>query len=75
MDVLLANISMFPTHQLLSFCIIPNAPPLIILPILLPNLDFGIRMLNHIEHTSLSLWFIALPDTLMRHSTFPSGLV
>lgn len=32
-------------------------------------------MLNHIEHTSLSLWFIALPDALMRHPTFPSGLV
>lgn len=66
---------MFPTHQFLSFGIIPNAPPLIILPVLRPDLDFRIGMLNHIEHTSLSLWFIALPDALMRHPTFPSGLV
>jgi hypothetical protein len=72
---LLANVAMFPTHQLLSFRIIPNAPPLIILPILLPDFHLGISMLNHIKHTSLPLWLIALPDTLMRHSTFPSGLV
>jgi hypothetical protein len=72
---LLANIPMFPTHQLLSFRIIPNAPPLIILPVLLPDLDFRISMLNHIKHTSLPLWFISFPDTLMRHPALPSGLV
>jgi hypothetical protein len=66
---------MFPTHQLLSFRIIPNAPPLIILPVLLPNLDLGISMLDHIKHASLPLWLIALSNTLMRHSTFPRGLV
>jgi hypothetical protein len=72
---LLANVPMFPTHQLLGLRIIPNAPPLIILPILLPDFHLGISMLNHIKHTSLPLWLIALPNTFMRHSAFPSGLI
>ena len=72
---LLADIPMLPTHQLLRLCIIPNAPPLVILPVFFPDLDFWIGMPNHIKHTGLPFLLITSPYALMGHSTFPSRFI